>query len=163
MPIQVPVKDIVLPRRVDAFVFNDRTTTVRSKMEVYTGWVRFEWYRGDEGVGHEEVVSFVPFAPQFVQPYRNEPLEIAVTAAPSAFADDDDEANVVAVDDASVALESQTFEGVAGPQFVLVLRATIGALSARILGFTYQVTVLEGRPNDQELEPVRIGANVRPR
>ena len=91
-----------------------------------------------------------------MQPYdENDLLAVTVTAAPSSVGDDDDEANVAAVDKASVQLEPQTFPGVGGTKFCLVLRATVAAHHAEVIAFTYQVTVLT-KVHDRDQDPIPL-------
>jgi hypothetical protein len=99
--------------------------------------------------------------PEFIQPYQaDDLLAVNVTAAPSSVADDD-EANVAAVDFASVALESQSLPSVGGTPHCLVLRATVAALNATVHAFTYQVTVLTKSREDIKAE--KIGTHDKPR
>ena len=162
MVIHVPTKSVVLPRHLAAYVFADRDTNNRVKMEIYTGWVAVNFYVGDEGVRRAEVATFVLLDNQLIQPYLDEDLlDVTVTAAPSSVADDDDEANVAAVDDASVELEPQSFPGVGGNPQCLILRATVAACNATVHAFTYQVTVLTRSRED--LDPLKIGPNIKPK
>ena len=161
MAISVKVKDVVLPRHLAAFPFIDRTSTDRVKMEVYTGWVGVN-HTGGGSLQRTEAVTFVLLSKNLVQPYQQEKdlLEVTVTATPSSVADDDDEANVAAVDKASVKLEPQTFPGVGGSPLCLVLRATVAALNATVHAITYQVTVLTtGR---EDLDPIPLDPNIAP-
>ena len=112
-------------------------------MEVYTGWVGVDFAGGGGSVHREEFVSFLCVSKNTVQQYlKNDLLDFTVTVAPASVADDDDEANVAAVDDARVTLEPQSFSGVAGSPLCLVLRADVAALNATVHRITYQVTVL---------------------
>jgi hypothetical protein len=159
MAINVPVKNITLPQHLAAFLFTDRTTNNRTKMEVYTGWVGVNFYGGDGSVHREQAVSFVLLDNLVIQPYKEDDLlDVTVTVAPSAVADDDDEANVAAVDDASVQIEPQTFAGVGGTVHCLVLRTTVAALNATLHEITYQGTVLT--KSREDLQPLQLDPNV---
>jgi hypothetical protein len=157
LPTNVPAGDVTSPQHLAVYVFTDRTTNKRAKMEVYTGWVGVHF----DGL-RQEFASFVLVQPGLIQPYQaDDLLDVTVTAAPSSVADDDDEANVAAVDFASVALEPQSFPSVGGTPHCLVLRATVAALNATVHAFTYQVTVLtKGR---EDIKPEKIGPHDKPR
>lgn len=162
MAIHVEVQDIVSPRHLTALVSVPGTPPnppSPANMEVYTGWVTVNHNAGGATVP-EEALSFVMLDTQFIQPYNiGEILDITVMVAPSSVADDDDEANVAAVNRASVVLEPQTFGGVAGNPNCLVLRARLGAHHANVISITYQVTVLARM---SQLGPIKLAPTDKP-
>ena len=132
-------------------------------MEVYTGWVAVN-FEGGDSIDRDEFVSFLCTDKQKVQPYSKGDLNkdnFTVTVAPSSVADDDDEANVAAVDGADVELEQQP--GIAGSPYCLVLKTKVAALNATIHAITYQVTVQSKFKEDLYLEPIEIPEESTPK
>ena len=147
--IKVPVGNVEAPRHLSAFVSRDLAGNNRARMDVFTGWVGVN-FRGDGGAVHRDnFESFLLTDSKAVHTFtsENDILDVTVTVAPSSVADDDDEANVAAVDTASVRLEPQVFGGIAGTPLCLILRGKVAALNATVHAVTYQVTVLS-RPTD---------------
>lgn len=152
MARRVPIRDVILPRHLS--VGGGLSTTVptqggeletfAARMEVYTGWVGVGFQVGGGSTSREEASTFLPVGQNKVKSYaEGSLLDVTVTASPAVFADVEDEAAVVGIDGApAVRLEPQTFPGVGGDQFCLVLRVALAALNATLHTFTYQVTVL---------------------
>ena len=164
MPLFVPIKSVVRPTHLEAFVFRNRTSNDRVKMEVYAGWVTFTFDGDDDPpIDRDTLVTFLPVAPNTVRTFRDQSdlIDVTVTAAVSAAADYDDEANVEAVDFATVRLEPQVFGGVSGQPLCLVLRVRLAALAAKLHGVAYQVTVLTGGREDGDL--LELDGDERPR
>jgi hypothetical protein len=154
MAVHIPIGDVNLPKHLATFVFTDPGMRDQAKMEVYTGWVGVNFSPGGTTVSREEFVSFVPIRDLTIQPYMEDDLlDYTVTVALSAVATVEDEANVAAVDRASVQIESQT--GIGGIVNCLVLRVRLAALHVTLHGIAYQVTVLMRgqQPPPQELPP----------
>lgn len=120
-------------------------------MDVYCGWVEVNFHSQAGSVQRDTADTFLLLNPQDdpspgkpkIQPYSgNEILAVTITASPSAVGDDDDEANVAAIDSARVVVRSKSFPGIAGTKEYLVLRARVAAHRANVIAFTYQVTLL---------------------
>jgi hypothetical protein len=123
--------------------FTDPADLVRARLEIHTGWWSLDRLVAPDvdEVHRIEFASFLLSANNQVERYeRGASRDATVTASVSAVADEDDEANVEAVDIAIVSLEPQP--QLAGDPFCLVLRTTVAALHAKVHAITYQVTVL---------------------
>lgn len=165
----VPIRDVMkhcytqftVLARPGQIVTHGDPSPIAGTVEIYTGWIHFNVANHAPPKETFEVRSFLPIkrpgssAPEIIR-YENvvdgasgtstqpEPAIISttITAAPSIVADDDDEANVAAVEDASIDLAKQSLPGVAGMPKCLVLRAKLALLNVVIHAITYQVTVL---------------------
>ncbi|MFF7052181.1 hypothetical protein ACFY94_27905 [Streptomyces griseorubiginosus] len=138
----------------------------RLLLEIYTGWVQCE-IGFKQPTTHFTMKSYLPVAPGKVRFYQTKEsgkpgsiVNTTVAASPGAMAPDEDEANVFAVDDASVRLESQTFGGIAGNPLCLVLNAKLGLLNCWMFNYTYSVNVLTRHDPNFNLTP--IPSDVRP-
>lgn len=147
MPLNVQIKDVVRPQSLDTLTVRRggsfQTSADQRVLQVYTGWVAATHGAGDD-LTRNTAISFVPLEGRTVQTYLpgNQDLggvEAIVTAALSSFGD---APSVAAVDRASVSLEPQNLENIAGQPLVLVLRATLAAHEGNVHAFAYQVTVL---------------------
>jgi hypothetical protein len=79
-------------------------------------------------------------------------VDYTVTVSPATVAPFEDEATLVGVDGASVALEGpQSFSGIGGDPFCLVLRVDLVGLNVTFHRFTYQVTVLIDNETDDSV------------
>lgn len=135
-------------------------------LETYTGWVQ----SNIAFMGHLEhftVKSFLPIRQNTVRFYQTtesgEPgsiIDTTVVASPGAMAPAEDEANVFAVDAATVALEPQTFGGIEGNPLCLVLNARLGLLNTTMYNYTYSVNVLTRL--DSNLTGREIPTDIRP-
>lgn len=151
--IRVPLKNIVRPTHLSVFAFSSFGSNARVRMDVFSGWLGVN-FRGDGGSVHrDDCKSFLVTASKDVFTLGTEAELIAatVTVTPSSVADDDDEANVAAVDSASVRLEKQAFPAISGNPLCLVLRAKLAALNVTLHGVTYQVVVLS-KPREPDNE-----------
>ncbi len=161
MAINVPIKNVLQPQHLDFFASTSLGAATSVKIEVFTGIIACN-FTGDDGTVHRtNVVSFVPIGPNEIRPYNDgDILDTTIICTTSSVADDDDEANVAAVDRASVKLEPQVFGGISGSPLCLILRATVAALSATVHAITYQVTVKSrGR---ETLNPITLDPDVSP-
>jgi hypothetical protein len=124
---------------------NEMQTTFRTRMEVYTGWVIALFAVGGSTT-HDEAITFLPIddQPNSILAYeRGSLLDHTVTASPATIQPVEDEANIFGVDVAkNVRLEPQTFLGIGGTKFCLVLHLDLVGLNITFTRFTYQVTVL---------------------
>ncbi len=149
--LQVPVKNLTSPRQM----LIKQPGNV--DFEVYTGWVNFN-FSPQDSTKQAEVVSFLMLNSTRIRTYlrRESLLDFTVTASPSDFQPEEDEANVIAVTNAGIRLEPQSFAGVAGSPLCLVLRTRINCLNNTFSGITYQVTLLAEhteRERDLSLAP----------
>ena len=126
----LPFVNVFSHNHLAAFVFGTKTPVTRIKdpndphqvirvvpdiaaanlvrLEVYTGWIVTNFAINSGTVKREEFVSFLPIGPDIIHAYHKDDLiDSTVMVTTSSVADDDDEANVAAVDKASVALEHQ--------------------------------------------------------
>jgi hypothetical protein len=131
-------------------------------MEVYTGWLRLNGYHPTDQLDQETFVSFLCPGKNLVQPYKGNLIDFTLTAAPSSVATDEDEANIFAVDSATLELVTQKFPGVAGTLRCLQLKAHLGALNTRIDAITYQATVLSSAAPDHQLREIPVDENTVP-
>ena len=156
MSTRIPIGAAVSPTHLECFVFNTpkpppkenlmlvTPTTINffDRLESYAGWIGV----GVEGGGtlsHGEIISFVPTGHLEVRSYEaGSIISATVTASVSGFQPAEDEANIVALDMATVRLENQVFPGIGGEQPCLILRAKFGALNCTFLGITYQINIL---------------------
>ncbi|MFD6108224.1 hypothetical protein ACFWFQ_36850, partial [Nocardia salmonicida] len=147
-------------------VYPTEISTERVLLETYTGWVQ----SNIAFLGHLEhftVKSFLPIAQNMVKFYQttesDKPgsiIKTTVVASPGAMAPVEDEANVFAVDAATVALEPQTFGGIEGNPLCLVLNARLGLLNTTMHNYTYSVNVLT-KPGPQPTSR-EIPTDIRP-
>src|SRR5215203_4151766 len=165
MAIQVPIGDVLQAQRIGVrggLETIGQQGRVPVRMEVYTGWVTPRFGAGGS-IAHEEARTFLPLNnQQQIRAYQEDSLvDFTVTVSPATIAPDEDEANLFWVDGApSVALESQSFSGVGGNPFCLVLRVDLAGLNMTFHRFTYQVTVLiNDRTEDSVLD---IGSSEMP-
>lgn len=148
MAINIPVRDVAGAQHLRCVVRGEigdprigRTTIGDLAMDVYTGWLVFQYERDDPG--NTKVISFVPLGTKFgtnldIQTYSAGVTSAIVSASVSSFADDPD---LAAVDRASVKLLTHNFPGLA-PVQVLVLEADVAVTSGKLHRVSYQVTVL---------------------
>lgn len=110
---------------------------------MYIGWVTPS-FRAGGSTAREEARTFLPLTDQQqIRSYQqNSLVDHTVTVSSATIAPEEDEATLFGVDGARVALEPQTFPGVGGTQFCLVLRVDLVGLNVTLHRFTYQVTVL---------------------
>jgi hypothetical protein len=167
MAISVPIGDVLQANHLGpvsgtGLVVSRGRETIPVKLEVYTGWVQ-PGFRAGGSIAHEEVRTLLPLDNQrnLFTYQQNSLVDFTVTASPATIAPDEDEANLFGVDEApSVALEPQSFSGVAGNPLCLVLRVVLAGLNVTFHRFTYQVTVLIdariGTP------PIQIDPSERP-
>src|SRR5262249_45577561 len=148
---KVPIGQIVYPNRIVVYVAaRDKTlfdpnidfppsTEKKVKMEIYTGWIGVNWDKHPDtgGIATDDWVSFLCPGNQLVQRYQDDLLGSTVTAAPSDLAPYEDEANLFAVDSATVTLRQQGESG-----RYLCLEVKLRALNTHIRAITYQATVL---------------------
>ena len=170
------ISNVIEPKRILCFVSAqtiDPTTNLPSgeekrKLEVYTGWLRL----GDDGwnaggrVGGGTFVSFLCPEKNFVQPYKDDigDIEWTVTAAPSSVSPKEDEANLFAVDLATVELKNQAFPGIPADQSkrCLLLKAHLGGMNTTINAITYQVTVLSSAAQKDQVQKLEVDEKAVP-
>jgi hypothetical protein len=146
MDIIVPLRDVVAAQHQRCLVRGEinnpsgPNTIGDLVMDVYTGWIMFEYEQDDPG--HDHVMSFVPLGTG-----SGTKLDIVnyvggvsaiVSASVSSFADAPD---LAAVDKAKVLLKTHEFKGVP-PARVLVLDASVAVTEGKLHRVSYQVTVL---------------------
>lgn len=146
------------------WVYPTEISNERVLLETYTGWVQCGIGQVDQ-LSHFMVKSYLPLAGNFVRFYQttesDKPGSIIATtvvASPGAMAPSEDEANVFAVDAASVAPEPQT--GIDGKPLCLILSAKLGLLNTTMYNYTYSVNVLT--KHDPHLTSQEIPSHVRP-
>jgi hypothetical protein len=146
MAIRLPIGNVLQAQRLGVGGGLETTgeeENVPVRMEVYTGWVTPSFGAGGS-TAREEARTFLPLTnQQQIRSYQQDSLvDHTVTVSPATIAPEEDEATLFGVDGARVALEPQTFPGVGGTQFCLVLRVDLVGLNVTLHRFTYQVTVL---------------------
>jgi hypothetical protein len=159
---RVQVQDITEPNHLTVFPYRELGSDERVRMDVYTGWIRVNFYGGGGPVHTEDYVSFLPIGPNTVLDYPagTSLLDHTVTVSPSSFSDDDDEGNLVAVDEAFVTLETQS--QIVGDPNCLVLHPRVTVNYANLIAITYQVTVLTAVRDDVP-DPRHLGHTQTPR
>jgi len=147
MTIRVPIGNVLQAERLGVRGGGLETFAqeeiVSAQMEVYTGWVTPSFGAGGSTV-REEARTFVPLntQPQIRAYQRDSLVDHTVTVSPATIGPEEDEATLFGVDGARVALEPQSFSGIGGTQFCLVLRVDLVGLNVTLHRFTYQVTIL---------------------
>jgi hypothetical protein len=122
--------------------------------EVYAGSIILQASNHSGSIARAIYKSFLPIEPSVLRFYGPASVEkptinVAVCVSPGGFADDDDEANTVSVDEATAALELETLPG-QQPGFCLILKAQIAILSGDFHRIAYNVTVLGDNLNRRE-------------
>ncbi|MFE2492106.1 hypothetical protein ACFXGR_54980 [Streptomyces mirabilis] len=118
--------------------------TLRQLLAVYTGTIESGAQSHKDGhTFRTRIVSFVPTSPLVIQTTSNKNLLTGSTVTASAISLALDESNAIfAVEDASVALEQVSLDGVTGSPFGLILRMGLAIQTGSLLRITYQVTAL---------------------
>ncbi|GAA3141875.1 hypothetical protein [Streptomyces echinatus] len=121
------------------------------RLETYTGWIGV-MMEGGSILEHNRLKAYLPVETgKSVRFYPDVPVgskqngaivNTTVMAALGAVAEAEEEANIFAVDTASVALEHQHLTGIEGAPQCLILTAEIGLLRSTIYNFSYAVNVL---------------------
>ncbi|MBB3039734.1 hypothetical protein [Hoyosella altamirensis] len=165
--VAIKVSDVVSPRHVQSFAYRDAISTTRLRTETYGGWIAINF--GDSGstTRRGDITSFLPIESNTINTYEDSAqiLGFTVSAAPSSVADDDDEANVAALADATLLLRPQAFAGIAGSPLCLVFKARIGVHKGIVSAITYQVTVQSriGESKDGTLPRIQLRSAQIPR
>ncbi len=117
-------------------------------IETWTGWAQVHQVGGGQ-LTHVTVDLFLPTAENQIKmhlaPFNESnpapTLNATVMVAPTAWDATEDEASLVAVDNAGLVWLEKTFPGIQGQQKFLVLRVDCGILNAKLLRIAYQVNV----------------------
>ncbi|MFG2832473.1 hypothetical protein ACGFWI_34325 [Streptomyces sp. NPDC048434] len=141
------LEDVASIGHVETKTVDPKNSAAQQLLSVYTGWISVGMvnHNGPDNTFRDQIVSFVPISPGFIETFTGENPLLGVTVAVSPASVALDESNTIfAVDGASVALERQTaLPGVAGDHlFCLVLRMNVAIQQGELLRVTYQVTAL---------------------
>jgi hypothetical protein len=158
MATPVPIKGVLFPTHLEAFVFAEAITVIPEKdpqkpqepapvvmgrhlarLEVYKGYIETSFgVTSTSGVEREEFISYLPTTPFFVYEYSNttDLPRSAVIVTTYSVSQVCDETSTFAVDEASVSMELDKRV----PR--LILKATVAAEAATVHTICYDVTVL---------------------
>ncbi len=151
--VHVAIENVTDPTYVKSLVIKPELNVDPTKpeslqlQEVYAGFITLQADNHAAPTARSTYRSFLPIEPLKIrfygQPTLKDPeIQVAVCVSPAGFSDDDDEANVVSVDSASVELKSQTLPGVSGSPLCLLLSVDQAILNGRFHRIAYNVTVL---------------------
>jgi hypothetical protein len=152
MAINIPLQNVVHPqffRTVvgggTGFTNPDGSDGIRNTvMDIYTGWIVFDFNETHDTLIHEHVFSFIPLGPGSggnvtLQNYTGGAGAI-VSASISSFGR---RPAVAAVDFATIKLVTHSFSGVL-PAQVLLLDASVAVQDGSLHRIAYQVTAIAG-------------------
>jgi hypothetical protein len=151
MAINVPLRDVVRPQFFRSVVGSstgakpDGSDSIRNiVMDIYTGWIVFDFHESHDTLIHDHVFSFIPLGPGSgglvtVQDYTGGANAI-VSASIASFGG---RPAVAAVDFATIKLVPHSFAGHA-PAHVLLLDASVAVQDGSLHRIAYQVTAIAG-------------------
>jgi hypothetical protein len=149
MAIRVKLNQIVRPTHLTVFATSDLQGNEKVRMDIFSGWLNVNFPGGGGAVHREDCRAFLVNGKKNIFRFGNEAdlLDVTVMMTTSSVADDDDEANVAAVDHAFVVVQPQTFPGIGGTQDCPILQGRLATLNAQVHGVAYHVVILS-RPTD---------------
>jgi hypothetical protein len=142
--IKLPVHAIANPGHLSFVGTAEEDVTTSRRIEVYTGWIDFSFNRMGEYLANEEIQTFLPVSRNTLAEYQPDALiDQAVSASPSAWINDEDELNMVAVSNGRINLSPRKFKYIDKEKtfWVLVLTVTIAAAKLNLRGITYNITL----------------------
>ena len=151
MAIHIPLRDVARPQffrtvvGVGGRTNPDGSDDIRNTvMDIYTGWIVFDFHEGNDNLINDHVFSFIPLGPGTgnnvtLQNYTGGAGAI-VSASISSFGG---RPAVAAVDFATVKLVTHSFLGIP-PTQVLLLDASVAVQDGSLHRIAYQVTALAG-------------------
>jgi hypothetical protein len=119
-------------------------------LDIFSGWLNVNFPGGGGSVHREECRTFLVDEDKGIFRFSKEAdlLDVTVMMTPSSVADDDDEANVAAVDHAFVDVQvPQRFPAIGGDQVCPILQGRLATLNAQLHGVAYHVVILS-KPTD---------------
>jgi len=149
MAINIPLRDVVHPQVFRTVVGSgsgtnpDGSDAIHSMvMDIYTGWIVFDFNESNDNLIHDHVFSFIPLGPGTggnvtVQNYTGGAGAI-VSASISSFGR---RPAVAAVDVATIKLVTHSFSGIQ-PAQVLLLDASVAVQDGSLHRIAYQVTAI---------------------
>jgi hypothetical protein len=163
IPIRVPLDAIATPGHLSMHVFKDPTSSTRTRLEIYTGWIDMSFDRIGKHLDVFSFQTFLPVSRNRLKFYNDEDdlLEHAISASASAIIDEDDELNMLGVSNGRAEIfQKDDFKGVGKSQWALRLNLDIVGAKVNIRGITYHVSLFtKDLFNDQNSiipNPIRV-------
>lgn len=153
----IQFKGLGSAKHLRCFVTGDGGEQVQ--LEVYTGLIHVQVTGAGDHVHREKITSFIPINATHINTYVSGPIDVTVTCVPSSVADEDDEANVAAVDWCRVDWGPQNVSHV-GDVDCLTLVALVAAHKATVISVAYQVTVLMPAPREGDFPAAQPSVEV---
>ena len=152
--IRVSLAHIVQPTHLTVFATSVPGATSlpgneKVRLDIFSGWLNVNFSVGGGTVHRDTCRAFLVNEKKHIFKFVEEAdlLDVTVCMTPSSVGDDDDEANVAAVDSATVLVQPQTLPGIGGQQACPILQGRLAALSANIIAVAYHVVLLS-KPTD---------------